>query len=207
VPLVVRAIRMAKASRHDILLMVSTEDKEIAGLAEREGVYVLDRSPEDARDEVDLITVAKHSMEAMDAEGFRADIVVTIQPTAPNTPTQALDNALFRLTAKPDLDAVVCMSQVIGKHPFRMYSRVDDGQYVSFFPEAAEKHLQRQDREPAYQFTGGFYARRRRLLDGWDGTGFALGNWEGELVSPEDGIDIDTQFDLWLARAIEEHRE
>jgi CMP-N-acetylneuraminic acid synthetase len=203
-PLIVHAIKMAKKSKHDILICVSTEDDEIASVAECEGVQVMDRPISYARDNVDLITVAKHSMEAMD-KTFRADIVVTIQPTAPFTPVSALDNALTSLIETPDLDAVVSMSEVIGKHPYRMYRQTGDQRYTPFFENWSECYLQRQDRPKAYQFTGGFYARRRRLLERWTGKGFALGSWEGELVSPQP--DIDTPMDLWLARAMMEHQE
>jgi CMP-N-acetylneuraminic acid synthetase len=206
-PLVVHAIRMAKSSKHDMLVAVSTEDSEIERVAESEGVTVIHRKPEDAADDVSLITVAQHAMFDMDPD-FRANIVVTIQPTAPWTPVEALDNALDRLLGvyrQDKVDAIVSMSEVLGKHPFRMYSRFDERRYTPFFPKTAEAYLQRQDREPAYQFTGGFYARRRHLLEQWDGEGFALGEWEGELVPARAGVDIDSPFDLWLAEAIGQH--
>lgn len=203
-PLVVHAIRRAKKSRLAPLVVVSTEDEEIASVAQVEGVEVIKRAPEDAQDEVDLITVAKHVMEDIDAT-YRADIIVTIQPTAPWTPVEALDNALSRMLETPNLDAVVAMSEVIGKHPYRLYSQLEPNIFRPFFPNKAEKYLQRQDRPKAFQFTGGFYCRRRHLLEAWNGEGFALGRWEGEIVPPKAGIDIDTRFDLFLAEAVKEH--
>jgi CMP-N-acetylneuraminic acid synthetase len=215
-PLVTHAIRMAKSSKHDMMIALSTEDEEIAQVGLDEGIAVLHRDPKDAEDEVNLITVAKHAMESMD-NTYRADIVVTIQPTSPGTPVAALDNALSRmlgapLTMKPggsgifNVDAVVCMSEPRGKHPFRLYSRTGEADFTPFFPDKAERYLQRQDRELAYQFTGGFYCRRRHLLEAWDGEGFALGRWEGELVTKEQGIDIDDALDLHLARAFLEEK-
>lgn len=206
VELVAHAIRMAKRSRHPMLVAVSTEDDEIAAVAEREGVAVIPRDPADAADDVSLITVAKHAMLSKSLD-FHADIVITIQPTAPRTPVEALDRAIDRLLQDSELDAVVCMSANPGKHPYRLYSRVGERKFSPFFPGSAERYLQRQDRVDAYQFTGGFYARRRRLLEQWDGDGFALGNWEGELVDVARGIDIDTRLDLWLTEAILDHQE
>lgn len=205
-PLVSHAIRMAKSSKHDILIMVSTEDSEIERVALKEGVSVLHRDPADAEDDVNLITVAKHSMEMCDPD-FRADIVITIQPTAPYTPVSALDNALDRMVADKELDAVVSMSELHGKHPWRVYQHVSGNNYAPFFPAVAETFAQRQDRPMAYQFTGGFYIRRRKLLVEWNGHDFALGNWEGELVPQRAGIDIDTRFDLWLAEAMLKHED
>lgn len=205
-PLVVHAIRMAKSSKHDILIAVSTEDKEIREVAEAEGVSVIHRPPGEAGDEVNLITVAKSAMITVGAT-FAADIVVTIQPTAPWTPVEALDCGLSRMLKDPSLDAVVSMSEIIGRHPYRLYKQINawPNLYQPFFPDVAEAFLQRQDRPKAFQFTGGFYCRRRHLLENWSGDGFALGSWEGIEVPTKAGIDIDTRFDLWLAEAVKEH--
>ena len=204
-PLVTHAIRMAKKSKHDMMIALSTEDEEIAQVGLDEGIAVLDRDPADATDEVNLITVAKHGMEAMDGI-FKADIIVTIQPTAPWMPTEALDGALDRLLAAPDLDAVVSMSEITGRHPYRLYSRTGEADFTPFFPAQAEAYLQRQDRIAAYQFSG-MYCRRRHLLEEWTGEGFALGNWQGEVVPMKCGIDIDNRFDLYLAEAVRTHWE
>lgn len=206
-PLVVHAINLAKKSAHDMMIAVSTEDRDIARVAFENGVDVIKRSQEDAQDEVSTITVAKHGMEATDPE-FRADIVISIQPTGPYTPVEALDVGIDRMLAHPALDAMVSMTEVTGTHPYRMYynDAVCD-QYLPFFPDESELYLQRQDRPAAYRFTGGFYIRRRRLLEGWGGDNFCLGEWEGVLVPPQTGIDIDTPMDLWLAQAISQHWE
>ena len=79
--------------------------------------------------------------------------------------------------------------------------------FEPLFPDLAYRYLQRQDRPPAYRFTGGFYVRRRNLLENWRGEGFALGNWIGILVPTHAGIDIDTPMDLWVAEAIRNHWE
>lgn len=200
-PLMVHAIRMAKSSRHDLYIVVSSEDDEILEVAKAEGVAVIERPQEDAEDDVNLITVAKHTMEQVASE-FKADIVITIQPTAPFQPVEALDSALDRMLANPEIDAVVSMTENLGRHPYRLYHHLEDNLYGCFFKEEAEMFPQRQDRPQDYMFTGGFYARRRKVLEEWNGEDFALGNWEGELVTQEQGIDIDTKFDLLLARAL-----
>ena len=206
IPLVSHAVRMAKSSRHDIYVVVSTEDEEIFEVALKEGVEVWPRDEEMAGDEVDLITLAKHTMEEMEPE-FKADIVITIQPTAPFTPVSALDNALDRMLDNKDLDAVVSMSEFQGKHPWRLYWKEAEHKFFPYHPTHAERCLQRQDRPEAYCFTGGFYVRRRHLLHNWNGKDFALGAWQGELVPPRCGIDIDTPFDLWMAQAMVSHEE
>lgn len=204
IPLVARTIKTAKDCKHSMLVVVSTEDHDIALLAYREGVdAVIDRPADLASDEVSLVPVAKHAMEHLDRSGWAPDIVVTMQPTAPFTAPGHVDEALNILEAQEDLDSVVTVCEM-ARHPYRSYSLVG-GQLYPFFVRESEKFLQRQDRKlNAYQFTGGVYARRRHLLDNWEG-GFAIGATGAVVVPRSYGVDIDDYLDLWLARAIAEN--
>lgn len=204
IPLVARAIRIAKDSGIDMLIAVSTENPAIAEVAHQEGVTVIDRPLELAGDEVSTIPVVKHAMEHMDTADWRADIIISIQPTCPYTPPEALDQGLLRVQHE-EIDSAVSIAEVTGTHPYRAYTM--EGTVLSpFFPDYAERYLQRQDRPTAYGFTGGFYIRKRKLLEKWDGKGYALGNCSGIVVPEHAAVDIDSKLDLWLAEAIMKHQ-
>lgn len=204
--LVARAIRMVKKSRIDTVVVVSTDSPEIAKVAESEGVCWLDRPQELAEDNVSTIPVAKHAMEYMDGEDWRPDIVVTVQPTCPYTPPEALSKAISRMFTS-EFDCVVSCASFSGKHPYRAYRWVGDRNLVPMFPGLAEKYLQRQDRPEAFEFTGGFYVRRRELLENWNGKDFAIGQVSGVEVLPWQAVDIDGKLDLWLAESIMQHQQ
>ena len=208
VPLVARAIRMAKKCERDMLIAVSTEDAEIAHLARREGVEVIDRPPELSEDDVSTIAPVKHAMEYMDAKGWKADIVVSIQVTDPFTPPEKLAEAIDAVVLSRGISAVA-ITEIRGTHPYRAFRlRPFANRIEPYFRDESEKYLQRQDRPKAYGFTGGFYVRRRTLLEGWSGKGYAIGDSVcGVIVPPEAAVDIDTQLDLWLAETIIAHRE
>lgn len=205
VPLVARAIRMAKRCERDMQIVVSTEDDDIATLAVREGVAVVRRPPELSEDDVSTIAPVKHAMEYMDAQGWKADVVVSIQATDPFTPPSALAEGIDAVMG--GASAAVSVAQIMGTHPYRAFHLTESRKLVPYFENKAEKYLQRQDRPLAYGFTGGFYVRRRELLEQWKGLGYALGNNHiGIVVPPEAAVDIDTMLDLWLAETILAHR-
>lgn len=202
VPLVTHAIRIAKACKHDMLIAVSTEDAEIAEVARGEGVEVIDRPIELSDDDMSTIGPVRHAMLHMDQQGWRADIVVSIQPTDPFTPPSALSAALERMD-DPWIDSVVAIAEIRGTHPYRAYMLKDRDRLDPLFPTLVEKYQQRQDRPPTYGTTGGFYVRRRRLLEKWAGEGWALGaDCRGVIVPEYAAVDIDSQLDLLLADTI-----
>jgi CMP-N-acetylneuraminic acid synthetase len=205
--LVERAIKMIKDSGITTQIIVSTEDHEISTIATNEGVdFIIARPPELAEDDVSTIPVVIHAMNKYEETGFKTDIVVSVQPTSPFTPPEALANGVQKLLDNPSLDSVVCVSE-IRKHPYRTYFKNEgekDSLLYPYFSEQSELFLQRQDRPKAYGFTGGFYIRRKKLLDDWNGKGFALGNCGAIIVNQLEGLDIDTEDDLFTAQLIGE---
>lgn len=209
VPLIAYAVRTALASSHAMRVLVSTDSESIAAAARDEGAEVpFLRPPELSGDEISLIPVVRHAMDYCDAEGWRPDIVVSLQATAPFTPTLALDRGLQRLLADPGADSAVSVTLISTFHPFRAYALSTNDQLAPLTEYTSERYLQKQDRPPAYGFTGGFYIRRRALLEGWDGTGFALGeHCVGEVVPEHCAVDINSPVDFHLAEAILAHRD
>src|SRR5690606_40158997 len=97
-PLISYVIATALASTYRPLILVTTDDEEIALTARRHGVRVHMRSPDLARDETTLDPVVCDAVDAAEAElGTRFDVVATVQPTSPLLRTASLDAALRRL--------------------------------------------------------------------------------------------------------------
>lgn len=205
-PLIAHAIAHARAACLVDRVIVSTEDAEIAVAARTAGAEVpFLRPPELAADHVSLIPVAIHAMQTMDAAGFRADMVATMQPTAPLLGPERLDQAV-RLMTDSGCDSVVTLFKIDHGHPYRALRLAEDGRVEALFPEG-ERYLQKQDRPPFHAMTGGFFLRRRALLESWSGKDFCLGeDRRGIVVSAEEAINIDTPFDLTVARVLIEQR-
>ena len=181
--------------------IVSTDDEEIADTVRKLGAEVpFLRDPELARDEVSLIPVAKHAMEFMDKLGWRVDILVSLQPTAPFTEAGDIDNAVTKLI-ETGCDSVVSVFGAERPHPYRAL-RMEGERLVPLYPEGFQ-FLQRQDLPPLYALSGAIYVRRRELLEKWSGNDFALGEDMRAVIIPQErAVDINSQLDFLVAEAL-----
>lgn len=198
-PLISYAIRAAKESKLIDRLIVSTDDEEIAKVARGEGADVpFIRPPELAGDEISLIPVAQHSAKYLEEkEGWRADVVVTIQPTSPFIGASDIDSAVRRLIDS-GCDSVVTVTEITHGHPFQALKL--EGDRISPLNPEGFRFLQKQDLPKVYRINGALYARKRKVLDEWNGRDYCLGKDCRAVVMDElKSIDIDTPMDFLIA--------
>lgn len=184
VPLIAYSIRTAIASMHKPLVVVSTDDQEIAVIAEKEGANVHVRDPELAADATTLDPVIHDAVTSMEVRfSTRFDLVVTQQPTSPLLSTRSLDTAISNILADPTLHTII--SATTDTH---LSWRREGGRFI---PNYA-KRLNRQYLPATYRETGGFLICRRDVIteDSRIGRNVAL----HELEMPE-SIDIDNHAD------------
>ncbi len=90
-PLINWSIEAAKGCKYIDSVVVSTEDKEIAKIAQNAGAEILWRPENLAADMVPMAPVLQHA-----AEHIPADIVVLLQPTSPIRTNNLIDRAIER---------------------------------------------------------------------------------------------------------------
>ena len=88
-PLINWSIEAAQESNLLDRFIVSTENDEIASIAEESGAEVLNRPVEYATDDATTVSVLQHVLEEIDAE-----IIVLLQPTSPVRMNNIIDQAL-----------------------------------------------------------------------------------------------------------------
>jgi len=201
-PLIYYAIKNALESKKLDRVIVSTEDKEIAEVAKKYGAEVPFLRPKKlARDNVSLIPVVIHAMRYLEKkEGWKADVVVSIQPTSPFLEAEDIDRAISKLI-RTRCDSVVTICKLTHGHPYWAY-RLKNGKLEPLF-RYGSKYLQKQDLPPFYSITGGLYVRWRKLLENWSGSDFALGKNIGAIILDEiKAIDIDTPIDFAIAETV-----
>ena len=201
-PLLAYSIEAAKGAGRLDRVIVSTEDDGIAEAAKRFGAEVpFLRPAELAGDHISLIPVVQHALASLDRLGWRADIVVNLQPTCPLLLADDIDLAV-NLIERTGCDSVVAVTEIQHHHPFRAM-KVEGDRLLPLTEYTTERYLQKQDRPPAYGFVGGLYARRRELLERWSGADFALGaDIRAVLVEPKRAVNIDHELDLLLFEAL-----
>ena len=177
-PLIEWTIYAARASRRLDRYVVSTEDREIAAVARASGAEVLDRPAELATDEASTLSVLQHVVRQLDA-----DVIVLLQATSPVRDAGLIDRCIERFleTGADSLaTGFVCKATAYG-----------------------QQSLRRQDVPGFFCDDGNVYVIKADLLKRGDRYGTRL---EQMVVDRECNVDIDDEFDFWMAERILEQR-
>lgn len=196
--LVGHAVASAREAATLDRFIVSTASAEIAEEARRHGAEApFLRPPELASDDAAMVPVLQHAVRWLEAaEGFRPDLVVTLQPTSPFRTGPDIDRVVRRLL-ETDADSAQTVTEAC-YHPFFM-TTLDGDRAVPLFPDG-HKLPRRRDAPPAYQPSGSVYATRYDVL-------MKQGRITGDdnraiVMGFEASVNIDTEWDLRLAELI-----
>ncbi len=193
-PLIWYIISAAKKAKRVDRVVVTTEDEEIALVARRFGAEVVHRPPELAGDAVPLDPVVDHAVREVEASGFKADIVLTLQPTSPLLKPESIDRAV-EILARGEAETVI--SVIDRTH---LYWTVDEeGRYKPLYKE----RLNRQYLPPLYQETGGIIGSMRRVVTAESRIGSKLTLIE---LSRDEAVDIDSDLDWWVVEKLLQRR-
>ncbi len=193
-PLIWYIISAAKKAKRVDRVVVTTEDEEIALVARRFGAEVVHRPPELAGDAVPLDPVVDHAVREVEASGFKADIVLTLQPTSPLLKPESIDRAV-EILARGEAETVI--SVIDRTH---LYWTVDEeGRYKPLYKE----RLNRQYLPPLYQETGGIIGSMRRVVTAKSRIGSKLTLIE---LSRDEAVDIDSDLDWWVVEKLLQRR-
>ncbi|MBQ2654364.1 MAG: UDP-2,4-diacetamido-2,4,6-trideoxy-beta-L-altropyranose hydrolase [Methanobrevibacter sp.] len=188
-PLISYSIGVAKASQYVDDVVVTTDDSQIALIAEKFGASVVRRSEELSTDEALLDPVIHDAMIQKEKMAFdEYDIVITLQPTSPLIKTQTLDEAIEKFDDF-GLDSVI--SVVDDRHLSWGY----DENNQRYFPNYIER-VNRDDLPKSFRETGAILATRRSFVHEDSRLGANIGIVE---VSHEESVNIETFQDWWMA--------
>lgn len=188
-PLISYSIKVAKASQYVDDVVVTTDDSQIALIAEKFGASVVRRSEELSTDDALLDPVIHDAMVQKEKLAFdEYDIVITLQPTSPLIKTQTLDAAIEKFDDF-GLDSVI--SVVDDRHLSWGY---DEGNQ-RYFPNYIER-VNRSDLPKSFRETGAILATRRSFVHENSRLGTNIGIVE---VSREESVNIETYEDWWMA--------
>jgi len=191
--LVARAVHSARVSAKIHHVFVSTDDGEIAGEARRAGALTIDRPAGLATATATSESALLHALGSLD----RAPrIVVMVQATSPFIDASDLDAAIGRV-ASGEADVVF---SAVATPVFLWRPAHADGIGWEGVNHDAAVRPRRQDLPPQVAETGAFYVMR---ADGFrDAEHRFFGRVEPQLVDERFAIDIDTDVELEIARAL-----
>jgi CMP-N-acetylneuraminic acid synthetase len=202
-PLICYSIRHALESKLIDKVIVSTDSEEIALVARKAGAEVpFLRPPELAEDHVLDHPVYEHAVDyLLQEQGYKADIVVHLRPTAPYREIKWIDECINLLIRNKEAHSVRSVSPV-RQHPYRMFNIAEDG---FLDPLMKDKHpepylLRRQDLPSLFYYNCVIDVTRYNTIK-------KLGSMTGSRIFPyvmddEEVIDVDTPLDLEIVRKV-----
>ncbi len=204
-PLIAYTIETALAAKHLLYrVIVSTDDDEIAAMAQQWGAEVpFIRPSELADDRVPMIPVLQHAARFVEKQDqIRLDWVLLLQPTDPFRTVEDIAAALV-LGQQGSCDSVISVVQVFAVHPILM-KRIEGDQLLPYCIEEKEG-TRRQDYQPAaYMRNGAIYLTRRDvLLERHSIWGDVIRPY---IMPPERSVGVDSELDMKLVEILMEER-
>jgi N-acylneuraminate cytidylyltransferase len=203
-PLIAYSIAAAQAAVSITRVIVSTDDPEIAAVARRYGAEVPFIRPEElAQDDTPDLPVFQHTLTWLEEqEAYRPAIVVQLRPTSPFRRTRHIDQAVERLSARPDADAIRTVCEPF-QNPFKMWRFEPDGLMAPLLEIGLPEpyNLPRQALPRVYWQTGYVDAAwRKTILEKNSMTGDRI---LPLVIDPTEWVDIDSPADWrWAERLL-----
>lgn len=209
-PLIAYSIAAGLCAETVTRVIVSTDDDEIAAVARRHGAETPFLRPDEySQDNTPDLPVFQHALNWLEEhEGYRPEIVVHLRPTSPFRRVSHIDEAVYRLMARPEADAVrtVC---VPFQNPFKMWRIEPDG---FMRPLGVELGISHEPYNQPRQMLPEVYWQTGYVDVAWSDTILVKDSMTGErilplIIDPSQWIDIDSADDWRRAERLLESGE
>jgi len=198
-PLIAYTIQSAIKSKKINRLIVSTDDSEVAKIAEKYGAEVPFYRPRKlAKDNTPDQPVFQHALQSLKKQdGYNPDIILNLRPTTPFRKTETINKVINEII-KTKAAIVRTMSLVTGvHHPYWMYKISDKGKAVNFINNIdINDYYQSQLLPEAYRINGVVDAFSNNTV--MNGNMLSSNNIYSITISELEALDIDTEFDFNL---------
>lgn len=198
-PLMYYTIKAALDSGCFEEVMVSTDSKIYAEIAKSYGAKVpFLRSNKTSNDTADSWDVIREVLLEYKKLGKKFEFVALLQPTSPLRNAENIKNAFIRME-DVSANAVVSITEV--EHPVQWCFRLTEDSMMDEFATSPYSNMRRQDLEKYYRENGAIYiVEAQKIID--EKYNFYADKCVGYVMSRKDSVDIDTESDLLVAKAI-----
>ena len=204
IPLIAHMFLKAKNCPEIDKVVCSTDDDEIAAIANNYGIDVPFKRPKElSGDRVPLVTTTKHAMLAMDELGYKGDIIVQLSPTCPFIKIENISKSI-QYVSKKDCECAVSLKRIEHEHPYRARRVLENNYFENFIQNInveGKQYHSRQDLPLLFSTSGAIYTRKRHLLEKYDEQDFAMGKLrKGIIMDDIESINIDRMIDFQFAK-------
>jgi|TARA_B100000959_G_scaffold12248_1_gene12155 N-acylneuraminate cytidylyltransferase len=204
-PLIAYAIETAFQSQLIDRVVVSTDDKKIARVAQECGAEIpFVRPKELAQNNSPEWLAWQHAIRTLKEQdnGRDLDVFVSIPPTAPLRVVEDLDNCIHSFLDN-NVDVVITVKKA-SRHPsFNMVS-IDENGYTTLVLPPSESISRRQDVSPVYDATTVAYVANPQFIMGEKS--IFSGKIKSVIIPEERAVDIDTELDFQFAEYLVTNR-
>ena len=201
-PLIAHAITSGLESQSVSRVIVSTDSDAIAKISQDFGAEVLMRPQELATDDASELLAWRHAVDALEKqrEGSKNSVFISLPATSPLRVAKDVDLAIERFE-KGDCDIVFGISPS-HRSPYLNMVRIDDDGLVHLVIDGCSA-TRRQDVPRCFDITTCVYVTSPDYIRGCSKlTEGRVGYIE---IPIERALDVDTEFDLYLADLILSH--
>lgn len=199
-PLIAWSIEQALRINEISDVVVSTDSSEIANIAQEYGAKVPFLRPNYlASDGSGKWEVWQHALNTCE-EMFKKkyDLYIDLDCTSPLRDDEDINKAIDKLLKSPSADCIFSISES-RKNPY--FNMVEyEGDFLKISKPTNPIILCRQAAPKVYDHVASLYVLRTNFLT--SGTGLLSGKAIGYELSPEKGIDIDTEVDFKIVETL-----
>ena len=190
-PLITWTIEAGLRSKYLDEVVVSSDDREILGIANNMKVRSIERPPQLASDTSSTFDAVKHTIDNIESY----DYIVLLQPTSPLRNGAHIDKAI-ELLARKDADAVISVCDM--NHNPSWSNTLDESLSMKGFINKNFINKRSQDIEKYYKLNGAIYiCETKKLLE--EKSFFLKDNIFAFIMSPKSSVDIDRKEDFEFA--------
>ena len=173
-------------------ILVSTDDDEIAAVAKKEKVRVIKRPKEISSDHASTESALIHAINFLEMEEKYFDYVVVLEPTSPFRKSSTIEKCI-KLISELNADSLLTLK--------KSFSNIGDLKFNYYKPLRENQPRRRQEREPFYLESSTVYVAKIDFLK--QTKSLVSNKWAAcVLDSEEEGIDINSQLDFYLAESV-----
>ena len=157
-PLIAWSIEEGKKSKYIDKLIVSTDGKQIAEIAQKYGAEVpFIRPKELATDNAPTSGVLIHAINFFKNKGDNYDIIVLLEPTSPLRTVEDIDIPIEKLIENKNARSIVSVAILESAHPMFTVKIEENGFIKPFLGGNRIKSIRRQELEDVFFFEGTIY--------------------------------------------------
>ncbi len=195
-PLIYYTLDAACAVASPEKICVSTDSDEIIRIVGEYGLGVAFKRPDYlATDKASSYDVIRHAIDFHEQNGMNYDRVLLLQPTSPFRTESHIREALSLY--QPGLDMVVSVKIARANPYFTLFEENNEGFLI---PSKPGNFLRRQACPAVYEYNGAIYIMNVQSLK--NGTPGSFSKMRKYVMTEEDSLDIDTNFDWIVAEVI-----